>query len=113
MFLGLDVIGNPSRLFSNFEHGIKDLIEETQKGLEDDKASSGIVGVAVGVKELLGHVVGKKVENLGWETEKQFQKYHVFVFFISRGFCRLLAEYHWQLPFIPVGNHRPGLQESK
>ena len=59
MFLGLDVIGNPSKLFSNFEMGIKDLIEETQKGFEKDRATSGVVGVAVGVKELLGHVVGK------------------------------------------------------
>ena len=59
MFLGLDVIGNPSKLFSNFEMGIKDLVEETQKGFEKDRATSGVVGVAVGVKELLGHVVGK------------------------------------------------------
>jgi len=58
------VIGNPSKLFGNFELGIKDLIEETEKGFEKDKAAAGVVGVAVGVKELLGHVVGKDLQTV-------------------------------------------------
>ena len=58
MFLGLDVIGNPSQFFKNIDIGIKDLIEETEKGFEKDYAVLGVIGVAVGVKHLLGHVIG-------------------------------------------------------
>ena len=59
MVFGLDFLGNPSLLIHNFDMGIRDLIEESKKGFEQRSAGSGVVGVAVGVKELLGHVVGQ------------------------------------------------------
>lgn len=56
---GLDLIGNPSKLIDNLETGVKDLIKESKKGFQKDTVGSGVFGVAVGVKQLLGHVVGK------------------------------------------------------
>jgi len=58
VIFGLDLIGNPSKLFNNFETGIKDLIDESKRGFESSSAGSGIVGVAKGLRDLLGHVVG-------------------------------------------------------
>lgn len=55
---GLDLLGSPSTLLYNFEVGIDDLIEESKKGFGGDAVGSGVVGVAVGVKQLLGHVIG-------------------------------------------------------
>ena len=42
-------------MIHNFESGVKDLIEESEKGFE---RNATVHGVAVGVKELLGHIIG-------------------------------------------------------
>ena len=59
VLFGLDLIGNPSKLISNIETGIKELIDETEQGFERHTRGSGVTGVAVGVKDLLGQVIGK------------------------------------------------------
>ena len=58
VIFGLDIIGNPSMLFKNFELGVSDLVDKSRAGFERSTAVSGVTGVAVGVKELLGHVIG-------------------------------------------------------
>ena len=55
---GLDIIGNPSKLLGNIETGVRDLVDKSVEGFERHSAVHRVGGVASGVKELLGHVVG-------------------------------------------------------
>ncbi len=57
----MDIIGNPSKFFGNIESGVKDFIDEAEKGFEKNTTGSEVIGIAVGVQSLLGHVVGTYV----------------------------------------------------
>lgn len=75
VLFGLDLIGNPSKLIGNIETGVKELIDESEKGFERHTRGSGVTGVAVGVKDLLGHVLGvlpRQCQSFGWKLVCSF-----------------------------------------
>ncbi len=105
VLFGLDLIGNPSQLIHNFDLGIKELIEESKKGFERHTAGSGVAGVAVGVKELLGHVVGK--------CKLLYYRVCVKEFLLIRGLHWVSGQHYWKFQKYLVRNYRFGLQKSK
>ena len=54
------MIGNPAKLFNSFQTGAKDLVFKSKEGLMEGEVGTGI---ALGVKSLLGHVVGECSRN--------------------------------------------------
>jgi len=59
LVLGLDVLGNPFGVIRGIAEGIEDFFYEPYQGIIQGPEEFA-EGLAIGVKSLLGHAVGKK-----------------------------------------------------